>query len=71
MICIQEREVQLARNQLADRRFASSHEAHEGQVVDLPVTGHDSVLAQIRGKFKVQTSRLFASQRNIQEEFSK
>jgi hypothetical protein len=42
-------------NNSADRRFAGSHEAHKGQVVNLPVTGHDSVLAQISGKFKVQT----------------
>jgi hypothetical protein len=44
-------------NNPADRRFAGSHEAHKGQVMDLPVTNHDSVLAPLGAKFKVQTSR--------------
>jgi len=55
LIRVHKSKVQLPGNNPADRRFPGSHEAHKGQVVNLPVTGHDSVLAQISGKFKVQT----------------
>ena len=63
LIRVHKGKVQLPGNNPANRRFASSHKAHESQVVELPVTNHDSVLAQIGGKFKVQTSHTPATQR--------